>query len=166
MNILLPDETEPVVWRGPVIAGMVTQFWTEVMWEDVDYMFVDMPPGTGDVPLTVFQSLPVDAVVIVTSPQELVSMIVEKSVKMTAMLNLPVIGVVENMSYFKCPDCGKEHNIYGRSVINQVAAKYGIEIVERLPIDPAIANAVDDGKVDTLPGGYVSEICDFIKLAL
>lgn len=166
MNILLPDETEPVVWRGPVIAGMVTQFWTEVMWEDVDYMFVDMPPGTGDVPLTVFQSLPVDAVVIVTSPQELVSMIVEKAVKMTAMLNLPVVGVVENMSYFKCPDCGKEHNIYGRSVINQVAAKYGIEIVERLPIDPAIANAVDDGKVDTLPGEYVSEICDFIKLAL
>ena len=166
MNILLQDETEPVVWRGPVIAGMVTQFWTEVLWDDVDYMFVDMPPGTGDVPLTVFQSLPVDAVVIVTSPQELVSMIVEKAVKMTAMLNLPVIGVVENMSYFKCPDCGKEHRIYGKSVINAVAAKYGIEIVERLPIDPAIAEAVDNGEVFNVSGEYVSELCDFIKLAL
>lgn len=166
VNLLLDHESDPVVWRGPVIAGAVKQFWQEVIWRDVDFLFVDMPPGTGDVPLTVFQSLPVDAVVIVTSPQELVSMIVEKAVKMTAMLNLPVVGVVENMSYFKCPDCGKEHNIYGRSVINQVAAKYGIEIVERLPIDPAIANAVDDGKVDTLPGEYVSEICDFIKLAL
>ncbi len=165
MNILLPDETDPVVWRGPVIAGMVTQFWTDVMWNDVDYMFVDMPPGTGDVPLTVFQSLPVDAVVIVTSPQELVSMIVEKAVKMTGMLNLPVIGVVENMSYFKCPDCGKEHHIYGESVINQVAAKYGIEIVERLPIDPAIAKAVDNGEVFNVSGEYVSELCDFIKLA-
>lgn len=166
VNLLLDHESDPVVWRGPVIAGAVKQFWQEVIWRDVDFLFVDMPPGTGDVPLTVFQSLPVDAVVIVTSPQELVSMIVEKAVKMTAMLNLPVVGVVENMSYFKCPDCGKEHNIYGRSVINQVASKYGIEIVERLPIDPAIANAVDDGKVDTLPGEYVSEICDFIKLAL
>ena len=166
MNILLQDETEPVVWRGPVIAGMVTQFWTEVLWEDVDYMFVDMPPGTGDVPLTVFQSLPVDAVVVVTSPQELVSMIVEKAVKMTAMLNLPVIGLVENMSYFKCPDCGKDHYIYGQSVINAVAAKYGIEIVERLPIDPAIAAAVDNGEVFNVDGKYVSELCDFIKLAL
>ena len=166
MNILLQDETEPVVWRGPVIAGMVTQFWTEVLWDDVDYMFVDMPPGTGDVPLTVFQSLPVDAVVIVTSPQELVSMIVEKAVKMTAMLNLPVIGLVENMSYFKCPDCGKDHYIYGKSVINAVAAKYGIEIVEKLPIDPAIAQAVDSGEVYNVDGKYVSELCDFIKVAL
>ena len=165
MNILLPDETEPVVWRGPVIAGMVTQFWTDVMWENVDYMFVDMPPGTGDVPLTVFQSLPVHAVVIVTSPQDLVSMIVEKAMKMTAMLNIPVIGVVENMSYFKCPDCGKEHRIVGKSVIKQVAVKYGIEIVERLPIDPSIAQAVDEGRVDEVSGEYVSEICDFIKLA-
>ena len=166
MNILLPDETEPVVWRGPVIAGMVTQFWTDVMWNDVDYMFVDMPPGTGEVPLTVFQSLPVDAVVIVTSPQELVSMIVEKAVKMTAMLNLPVIGVVENMSYFKCPDCGKEHAIFGQSGINQVAAKYGIELVERLPIDPSIAQAVDAGQVDTVPGKYVSQLCDFMQAAM
>ncbi|MCI6647163.1 MAG: Mrp/NBP35 family ATP-binding protein [Oscillospiraceae bacterium] len=166
MNILLQDETEPVVWRGPVIAGMVTQFWTDVLWDNVDYMFVDMPPGTGDVPLTVFQSLPVDAVVIVTSPQDLVSMIVEKAVKMTAMLNLPVIGVVENMAYFKCPDCGKVHQIFGTSGLNQVAAKYGIEIVERLPIDPSIAKAVDEGKVDTISGEYVSDLCDFIKIAL
>lgn len=166
MNILLPDETEPVVWRGPVIAGMVTQFWTDVMWNDVDYMFVDMPPGTGDVPLTVFQSLPVDAVVIVTSPQDLVSMIVEKAVKMTGMLHLPVIGLVENMSYFKCPDCGKEHAIFGQSGINQVAAKYGIELVERLPIDPSIAQAVDAGQVDTVPGKYVSQLCDFMQAAM
>lgn len=166
MNILLPDETEPVVWRGPVIAGMVTQFWTDVMWNDVDYMFVDMPPGTGDVPLTVFQSLPVDAVVIVTSPQDLVSMIVEKAVKMTGMLHLPVIGLVENMSYFKCPDCGKEHAIFGQSGINQVAAKYGIELVERLPIDPSIAQAVDAGQVDTIPGKYVSQLCDFMQAAM
>ena len=166
MNILLPDETEPVVWRGPVIAGMVTQFWTDVMWNDVDYMFVDMPPGTGDVPLTVFQSLPVDAVVIVTSPQDLVSMIVEKAVKMTEMLHLPVIGLVENMSYFKCPDCGKEHAIFGQSGINQVAAKYGIELVERLPIDPSIAQAVDAGQVDTVPGKYVSQLCDFMQAAM
>ena len=166
MNILLQDETEPVIWRGPVIAGMVTQFWTEVLWDDVDYMFVDMPPGTGDVPLTVFQSLPVDAVVIVTSPQELVSMIVEKAVKMTAMLNLPVIGVVENMSYFMCNECGKKHYIYGESVINAVAAKYGIENVQRLPIDPAIAQAVDGGEVFNVSGEYVSELCDYIKLAL
>ena len=166
MNILLQDETEPVVWRGPVIAGMVTQLWTDVLWDNVDYMFVDMPPGTGDVPLTVFQSLPVDAVVIVTSPQDLVSMIVEKAVKMTAMLNLPVIGVVENMAYFKCRDCGKVHQIFGTSGLNQVAAKYGIEIVERLPIDPSIAKAVDEGKVDTVSGEYVSDLCDFIKIAL
>ena len=162
MNILLPDETEPVVWRGPVIAGMVTQFWTDVMWNDVDYM----PPGTGDVPLPVFQSLPVDAVVIVTSPQDLVSMIVEKAVKMTGMLHLPVIGLVENMSYFKCPDCGKEHAIFGQSGINQVAAKYGIELVERLPIDPSIAQAVDAGQVDTVPGKYVSQLCDFMQAAM
>ena len=166
MNILLPDETEPVVWRGPVIAGMVTQLWTDVIWDDVDYMFVDMPPGTGDVPLTVFQSLPVDAVVIVTSPQDLVSMIVEKAVKMTGMLHLPVIGLVENMSYFKCPDCGKEHAIFGQSGINQVAAKYGIELVERLPIDPSIAQAVDAGQVDTVPGKYVSQLCDFMQAAM
>ena len=166
MNILLPDETEPVVWRGPVIAGMVTQFWTDVMWNDVDYMFVDMPPGTADVPLTEFQSLPVDAVVIVTSPQDLVSMIVEKAVKMTGMLHLPVIGLVENMSYFKCPDCGKEHAIFGQSGINQVAAKYGIELVERLPIDPSIAQAVDAGQVDTVPGKYVSQLCDFMQAAM
>ena len=158
--------TDALLWRGAMAVSALKQMIHQTRWGTLDFLLTDLPPGTGDVPLTVFQSLPVDAVVIVTSPQELVSMIVEKAVKMTAMLNLPVVGVVENMSYFKCPDCGKEHNIYGRSVINQVAAKYGIEIVERLPIDPAIANAVDDGKVDTLPGEYVSEICDFIKLAL
>ena len=166
VNALLEDTTDPVVWRGPVLSGVIEQFWNNVVWEDIDVMYVDMPPGTGDVALTVFQSLPLDGIVIVTSPQELVSMIVEKAVKMTAMLNLPVIGLVENMSYFKCPDCGKDHYIYGKSVINAVAAKYGIEIVEKLPIDPAIAQAVDNGEVYNVDGKYVSELCDFIKVAL
>jgi Mrp family chromosome partitioning ATPase len=166
INLLLENDTDPVVWRGPVVGGVVEQFWSDVCWGDIDVMFVDMPPGTGDVALTVYQSLPVDGIIIVTSPQELVSMIVEKAVKMTAMLNLPVIGLVENMSYFKCPDCGSNHYIYGKSVINAVAAKYGIEIVEKLPIDPAIAQAVDNGEVYNVDGKYVSELCDFIKVAL
>ena len=125
INLILEDETSPVVWRGPVIAGAVTQFWTDVIWQDVDYMFVDMPPGTGDVPLTVFQSLPVDGIVIVTSPQDLVSMIVTKAVNMADMMNVPVLGIVENMSYFKCPDCGKEHFIFGESKVEKIAAEHG-----------------------------------------
>ena len=150
LNLLVKDPAEPVVWRGPVIAGAVKQFWTDVCWEDVDVMFVDMPPGTGDVPLTVFQSLPVDGVVIVASPQELVGMIVEKSVKMAEMMDKKVLGVVENMSYFRCPDCGARHSVFGKSRIDEIAARHGIGMVCRLPIDPGFAAAVDAGAVETL----------------
>ncbi|MEA5038845.1 MAG: Mrp/NBP35 family ATP-binding protein, partial [Clostridiaceae bacterium] len=136
LNLLLEHDTDPVVWRGPVIAGAVKQFWTDVVWGDVDYMFVDMPPGTGDVPLTVFQSLPVSGVIVVASPQELVSMIVEKAVNMAALMKIPVLGLVENMSYFKCPDCGSVHHIFGESHIEETARKHGIQTVSRLPINP------------------------------
>lgn len=148
LNLLLENDTDPVVWRGPVIAGAVKQFYTDVIWEDVDYMFVDMPPGTGDVPLTVFQSLPVDGIVIVTSPQELVSMIVEKAVNMAKLMQVPVLGLVENMSYFVCPDCGKTHFIFGKSQLESLALRLGIDNVARLPIDPAFAALVDEGKVE------------------
>ena len=163
INLILENETEPVVWRGPVIAGAVTQFWTDVLWSDVDYMFVDMPPGTGDVPLTVFQSLPVDGVIIVTTPQELVSMIVAKAVNMAEMMNVPVLGIVENMSYFKCPDCGGEHSIFGESKVEKAAEKFGIANVAKLPIDPAIAAMVDAGKVEFVSGEYISGIADHIE---
>lgn len=145
VNLLLENETDPVVWRGPVIAGAVKQFWTDVIWGDVDFMFVDMPPGTGDVPLTVFQSLPVDGIVIVTSPQELVSMIVGKAVKMARLMNVPVLGIVENMSYFQCPDCGKTHRIYGESRIDEIAKEYGIDAVAEIPINPKLAAACRQG---------------------
>lgn len=148
LNLLTENETDPVVWRGPVIAGTVKQFWTDVIWGDVDYMFVDMPPGTGDVPLTVFQSLPVDGVIVVTSPQDLVSMIVTKAVKMAEMMDIPILGLVENYSYFKCPDCGKEHNIFGESKAEKVAAGLGLKVLARLPIDPALAAACDAGRVE------------------
>ena len=147
INLLLDEDTAPVIWRGPVIAGVVKQFWTDVIWGDVDYMFVDMPPGTGDVPLTVFQSLPVDAIVVVTTPQSLVSMIVEKAVNMASMMQVPVLGVVENMSYAKCPDCGRELYVYGESHVADIAAKHGIPLLGRLPIDPSIADACDKGNV-------------------
>lgn len=150
INLLLENDTDPVVWRGPVIAGVVKQFWTDVIWEDIDYMFVDMPPGTGDVPLTVFQSLPVDGIIIVTSPQELVSMIVEKAVKMANMMKIPVLGLVENMSYFTCPDNGKDYKIFGESHIEEVANKYGLDLLGKLPIDPKIAETIDAGKVEEL----------------
>ncbi len=163
INLILQDEREPVVWRGPVIAGAVTQFWTDVMWQDVDYMFVDMPPGTGDVPLTVFQSLPVDGIVIVTSPQDLVGMIVAKAVKMAEMMNIPVLGIVENMSYFKCPNCGKEHAIFGESKVAAAAAEYGIAHYARLPIDPAIATMVDAGEVEHVSGEHIATIADVIE---
>lgn len=163
INLILQDEREPVVWRGPVIAGAVTQFWTDVMWRDVDYMFVDMPPGTGDVPLTVFQSLPVDGIVIVTSPQELVGMIVAKAVKMAEMMNVPVLGIVENMSYFKCPDCGAEHAVFGESKVERVAAEFGIEHFARLPIDPAVAAMVDAGEVESVDGTHIAPIADYIE---
>ena len=163
MNLILEDETEPVVWRGPVIAGAVTQFWTDVQWQDVDFMFVDMPPGTGDVPLTVFQSLPVDGIVIVTSPQDLVGMIVEKAVHMAEMMHLPVIGLVENMSYFKCPDCGKEHAIFGESRVKELAEQYHIPHYVRLPIDPVYATMVDAGEVESITGEFVSPLIDVIE---
>ena len=150
LNLLLDDETTPVVWRGPVIAGTVKQFWTDVFWGDIDWMFVDMPPGTGDVPLTVFQSIPLDGIVIVTSPQELVSMIVSKAVRMASLMNIPVLGIVENMSYLKCPDCGREIPIFGESKLGALAEKFGIEHTARIPIDPNIAAAVDSGRIETI----------------
>ena len=148
VNLLLPNETDPVVWRGPIIAGTVTQFWTDVCWGDVDYMFVDMPPGTGDVPLTVFQSLPVDGIIVVTSPQDLVSMIVGKAVKMAKMMNIPVLGIVENYSYLACPDCGKHISVFGESHVDEVAAHYELPVLAKLPIDPKLAAAVDAGKIE------------------
>ena len=163
INLLLPNETDPVVWRGPVIAGAVTQFWTDVQWQDVEYMFVDMPPGTGDVPLTVFQSLPIAGVVVVTSPQELVSMIVSKAVNMANMMNVPVLGLVENMSYFKCPDCGKEHAIFGDSHIDTIAAQHNIPVVAKLPIEPEIAESVDHGRVEALEAPWLKELADAIE---
>ena len=148
LNLLTERETDPVVWRGPVIAGAVEQFWTDVVWGNLDYLFVDMPPGTWDVPLTVFQSLPVDGVIVVTSPQDLVSMIVTKAVKMAEMMHIPILGIVENYSYFKCPDCGKEHDVFGESRIQEVAAGLGLKVLARLPIDPALAAACDNGGVE------------------
>lgn len=148
INLLLENETDPVVWRGPILGGVVEQFWSDVTWGDVDVMFVDMPPGTGDVALTVYQSLPVDGIIIVTSPQELVSMIVEKAVKMADMMDIPVLGIVENMSYFKCPDCGKEHKIFGESHIEEIANTYGIPAVAKLPMDSAVAKACDNGEIE------------------
>lgn len=154
VNLLLQNEDDPVIWRGPVIANMVTQFWTDVMWGELDYLFVDMPPGTGDVPLTVFQSLPVDGIIVVTSPQELVSMIVEKAVKMAEMMNIPVLGLVENMSYFKCPDCGKELQVFGPSKVEEVAAAHGLEVLGRLPIEPKLAEACDKGMIEFFEDGH------------
>ena len=148
VNFLLEDETTPVLWRGPVISGVVTQFWQDVIWGEVDYMFVDMPPGTGDVPLTVFQSLPIDGIIVVTSPQELVGMIVEKAVNMANMMNVPVLGIVENMSYFECPDCGKHHKIFGESNIETIAQKHDIKNIAKLPIRPEIAAAADAGCIE------------------
>lgn len=150
INFLLENETDPVVWRGPIIAGAVKQFWSDVVWDNVDYMFVDMPPGTGDVPLTVFQSLDISGIVVVATPQELVGMIVEKAVKMASMMSIPVIGLVENMSYVKCPDCGKEIKIFGESNLDKVAATYNLPVLARLPIDPTVAAAVDAGAVETI----------------
>ncbi|MBQ6895237.1 MAG: P-loop NTPase, partial [Clostridia bacterium] len=162
INLLLENDTDPVVWRGPVIGGTVKQFWTDVIW-DTEYMFIDMPPGTGDVPLTVFQSIPVDGIVIVTSPQELVSMIVGKAVKMAQLMNVPIIGIVENMSYFKCEDCGKEHKIYGESHIEEIAAAHGITNISRLPINPKIAGGVDAGLIELYEGDWLDNMTDAIE---
>ena len=163
VNLLLEKEDAPVVWRGPVIAGVIQQFWSEVVWGDVDYMFVDMPPGTGDVPLTVFQSLPVDGIIIVTSPQDLVTMIVGKAVKMAQLMNIPILGLVENMSYFKCPDCGKEYDIFGKSHVAQEAATFEIPNYVRLPIDPNFAACVDKGEIEFLDVSPLDSIAEVIE---
>lgn len=162
-NLLLENESDPVVWRGPVIAGAVKQFWTDVIWEDIDWMFVDMPPGTGDVPLTVFQSLPVDGIVIVASPQDLVSMIVEKAVKMAGLMNIPVLAIVENMSYFVCPNCNEKHYIFGESNIDALAKQYNIDIVAKLPIDNKIAACVDKGTVELIDTSFIKNIGDMLE---
>ena len=156
-NMLLENETDPVIWRGPVIAGAVKQFWSETLWQDIDYMFVDMPPGTGDVPLTVFQSLPVDGIIIVTSPQELVGMIVAKAVNMAKKMNVPILGIVENMSYLECPDCGKHINVFGESHTEQVAEEYGLKLLAQIPIDPKIAQMVDGGQVEYIEMPWFEE---------
>lgn len=163
LNLIIDDPTKPVIWRGPVIAGAVKQFWTDVIWGDIDCLFVDMPPGTGDVPLTVFQSLPVDGIVVVTSPQELVSTIVEKAVNMAEIMNVPILGVVENYSYFKCPDCGGEHSIFGPSRLDAAAAAAGVTAKTRLPIDPAFARLCDEGRVEDCDPAAVEVIFDAIK---
>lgn len=164
VNLLLPNETDPVVWRGPIIAGTVKQFWTEVCWGNVDYMFVDMPPGTGDVPLTVFQSLPVDGIIVVTSPQELVGMIVEKAVKMADLTHTPVLGLVENMAYFECPDCHAKHRIFGDSHIEELAARHGIEATAQLPITPALAAASDKGEIASVDtADWLDALTSFIE---
>ncbi|WFA08760.1 Mrp/NBP35 family ATP-binding protein [Tissierella sp. Yu-01] len=163
LNVLLDKGSDPVVWRGPIIAGTVKQFWSNVIWDNIDYMFVDMPPGTGDVPLTVFQSLPVDGIVIVTSPQELVSMIVEKAVRMAEMMGIPIIGLVENMSYFKCPDCNSEHKIFGESNIERITEEHGLKILTRLPIDPEIAKATDNGRIEEYKGEYFTSVADNLE---
>ena len=163
INLLLKEETSPVVWRGPVIAGAIKQFWTDVIWGNVDYMFVDMPPGTGDAPLTVFQSLPLDGILIVTSPQELVSMIVSKAVEMAKMMNVPVMGLVENMSYVQCPDCGKTIHVFGESHIDEVAAKYALKVVGKLPMDPKLAWACDKGAIELFEGDWLEGAADIIE---
>ena len=155
VNLMLDDETKPVVWRGPVIAGAVKQFWTDTIWHDVDYMFIDCPPGTGDVPLTVFQSIPIDGIVIVSSPQELVSMIVAKAANMATMMDVPVYGLVENMSYVKCPDCGKEIKVFGDSHIEEIAEKFGYDLLARIPMDPKLAALVDRGMIELMENDYL-----------
>lgn len=165
VNLLLENETDPVVWRGPIIAGMVKQFWTDVDWGEVDFMFVDMPPGTGDVPLTVFQSLPVDGIVVVTSPQELVGMIVGKAVKMAEMLHIPVLGLAENMAYFECPTCHGRHCIFGESRVSQTAEQYGIAVTAQIPIDPALAAACDSGRIADFNAVWLDGLANCLALA-
>lgn len=165
VNLLLEDSGDPVIWRGPVIAGTVKQFWTDVVWSDVDYMVVDMPPGTGDVPLTVFQSIPIDGIIIVTSPQELVSMIVGKAVRMAQMMNVPILGIIENMSYVECPDCGRKIEIFGKSHVDEVAAQYGLPVLGRIPMTPEIAAASDAGAVEELQGDWFQDAVAAIEKA-
>lgn len=163
MNLLLEHEADPVVWRGPVIAGALTQFWTDVIWDDIDYMFIDMPPGTGDVPLTVFQSIPVDGIVIVTSPQELVSVIVEKAVKMANMMDINVLGIIENMSYMLCPHCDDKIDIFGKSHIEKIVKDFGTEVLGKIPLDPDIAKACDEGVLEMFETDYIDKAIEKIK---
>ncbi len=163
INLLLENDKEPVIWRGPILGNVVKQFWKDVIWKDIDYMFIDMPPGTGDVPLTVFQSIAVDGIIIVTSPQELVSMIVSKAVKMAEMMNIPILGLVENMSYFKCPDCEKEYKIFGESHIEEIAQEHNIRVLGKLPIDPKLAAACDKGMIELFEGGYLDKAADLLE---
>ena len=162
LNLLSAHETDPVIWRGPIIAGVVTQFWQEVVWGDVDYMFVDMPPGTGDVPLTVFQSLPVDGIIVVASPQELVSMIVAKAVNMAQMMNIPILGIVENMSYLVCPDCGKEIPLFGQGKTEAAAQAHGLHLLARMPIDPKLAELADAGNIEDFQGDWLAGVWNAI----
>jgi Mrp family chromosome partitioning ATPase len=162
LNLLTENETDPVIWRGPVIAGVVTQFWTDVIWGDVDFMFVDMPPGTGDVPLTVFQSIRIDGIIVVTSPQDLVSMIVEKAVNMAKMMNIPILGIVENYSYVECPDCGKKINIFGESRIDEIAAEKGLKVLGKIPMKQAVAQKCDNGLIEDCEGCHISAIGELL----
>ncbi|MCD7975550.1 MAG: Mrp/NBP35 family ATP-binding protein [Phascolarctobacterium sp.] len=164
-NMLLPDEIDPVIWRGPLIANMVKQSLTDIIWSDIDYMFIDMPTGTGDIPLTIFQSLPVDGIIVVTSPQELVSMIVAKAVKMAKMMEIPILGLVENYSYFRCPDNGKDYKIFGKSHLAETADAYGLKVLARLPVDPAIAKTCDDWKAERLSLKELEDCCEFLETA-
>lgn len=162
-NLLLENDDDPVIWRGPIIANMVKQFWTDVIWKDVDYMFIDMPPGTGDVPLTVFQSIPVDGIIVVTSPQELVSMIVSKAVNMAKMMNIPIVGLVENMSYFKCPDNDKEYKIFGDSHIEEIAKEHNLKVLAKLPIEPEISEACDKGEIEFFKGEWLDPVVKILE---
>lgn len=163
MNLLLENESDPVIWRGPVIAGVVKQFWTDVIWNEVDYMMVDMPPGTGDVPLTVFQTIPINGIIIVTTPQELVSMIVEKAVKMAKLMNVPILGIVENMSYAECPDCGKKIQVFGDSHIEEIAKEYGLPVLARIPMNPKLAAACDKGMIELFEGDWLQDAVSAIE---
>ncbi|MBQ9728301.1 MAG: Mrp/NBP35 family ATP-binding protein [Clostridia bacterium] len=165
MNLLLDDATSPVIWRGMVISGTVMQFWTDVIWKDVDLLFIDMPPGTGDVPLTVFQSIPISGIVIVTTPQDLVKMVVEKAVNMAGIMNVPVLGIVENMSYFTCPDCGKKIEVFGRSQVETIAAEYGIPAIARMPLDARISTLADEGRIEDYETEELREVFDSIERA-
>ena len=162
INLLLKEETDPVVWRAPMITGTVKQFWSDVIWNEVDYMLVDMPPGTGDIPLTVFQSIPLDGIIIVASPQELVGMIVEKAANMARMMSIPILGLVENMAYVVCPDCGKQIHVFGESHIDEIASAYQIPVLARLPIDPSLAQACDEGRIEFAENDYMKEAMDYL----
>ena len=157
VNLMLANETDPVIWRGPVLGGVIKQFWGETLWQNIDYMFIDMPPGTGDVPLTIFQSIPLDGIVIVASPQELVGMIVEKAVNMARMMQIPILGLVENMSYVECPDCGKKIYVFGESHIDEIAAQYDLPVLARIPMDAELAAACDAGKIEFVERDYMKE---------